>query len=159
MDMITEAQIDKAIEYFNDDPTLVLTKIKELAQEQPYLNPFIFQDSYSVLTKDEQEYLLYIILILYQSIKGKQEYLETMSPDDLQEAEEANWAIWEDEKASGIQEKNTVLFENTEQEELLAFVEDMVLDDEDDEESELSKVGQEIAMVVGKTLIDVLTNS
>ena len=93
MDMITEAQIDKAIEYFNDDPTLVLTKIKELAQEQPYLNPFIFQDSYSVLTKDEQEYLLYIILILYQSIKGKQEYLETMSPDDLQEAEEANWAI------------------------------------------------------------------
>ena len=156
MNMISEAQIEQAIQYFDAEPTLVITKVKELAQEQPNLNPFIFQDAYAVLTKDEQEYLLYIILILYQSIKEESEVLEPMSSKDLQEAEEANWTLWEGEKAKNIQDKNSVLFENTDQEELLAFVEDMVLDDE---ESELSKVGQEIAMVVGKTLIDVLTNS
>jgi hypothetical protein len=151
--MITEAQIERIINSWEENPNEFQIASEKFISDQPALAQFLFQEDFDVLNAPEKEYLFYISLVLYTSAKSVLGQFDPVLINTIEAAEERNWETWEKTKTKVIQEKNNVFFENYEQEDLLAFVEDMVLDDE---ENELSYIAQEICMVAGKTIIDVL---
>jgi hypothetical protein len=70
----------------------------------------------------------------------------------IDQAEEDNWALLEPVKSKRFSDKADVFFKNYPQEDLLAFVEDMLTDDEN---TEVTKEGREPMFVALKTIIDV----
>ncbi|NJL73773.1 MAG: hypothetical protein HC892_00790 [Saprospiraceae bacterium] len=78
--------------------------------------------------------------------------LPELTEENLGEAEELNWELIENTNTRDFRKQLDVFFEHYPQEDLLAFVEDSLVDDD---EFNVTAEGREIILVGLKTLIDV----
>ncbi len=153
--MIPEKIIDAAIESMgtqNEDGYERF--IKEFETKQPVVLGYLFSDNMKLLTEKERNLLLYIVMVIRKS------YLKThngqepspVSPDQLGEAEDKNWSQIEELQHLDFRKKLDVFFEKTPQEDLLAFVEDIL---SDDDEEIITKTAREYIFIAAKTIVDV----
>ena len=103
---------------------------------------------FSSLSPDESELLLFIILTIYQLSHDE---LDSELFDQFIEKEEDNWQIFEDNQKVSWDDKMTMIFESYPQTDLLSFVEDMLVEDED---ITISQIGKEFILVTTKSFID-----
>ena len=158
MQFVSEKIIDAVIdtlENYSDEQ--YEAKMEEFSEAQPVLFAWLFSEHFELLTEDEKGYLQYLSLIAWQSILQVNGEGEPVSEEQIGEAEEGNYAILEASTAKKFRERLNDFFEGSAQEDLLAFAEEAVLEDEDDPEALVSKEGREPIFVALKTLIDVLT--
>ncbi len=127
-------------------------------EKQPILLGYVLSEDFELLTNEEREWLLYLVLVLYQAIESGDKKIDPLSKNDLEAAEEANWARLETVTAKHFRDRMTPFFEGYPQEDLLAFVEDSLTEDEEDTENFLTKEGREPMFVALKSVIDALTN-
>ncbi len=133
-------------------------KVEQFAEAQPVLVAYLFnEENFHLLTDDEKGYLQYLALITWIATVQVNGPSDAVSEEMIGEAEERNYEILEASKAKKFRERLDVFFEETTQEDLLAFAEEAVLEDEDDPESLVTKEGREPIFVAVKTVIDVLT--
>lgn len=152
MTIISEKIIDKFIERYENE-SLYLDDLKILMNEQPDLMAFIDQENYSLLTKNEITLMEYLTVIIYFSSKSISEKKLHIFGKQLEKSEEINWNIF---NTTNTKNFNTILdafFENYEQEDLLALVEDSLQPDED---NIVTTVGREIIFVACKSIIDTI---
>ncbi|NJN35230.1 MAG: hypothetical protein HC817_14265 [Saprospiraceae bacterium] len=132
-------------------------EIEQFGKAQPALMSYIFSEDFELMTQEERELLLYMMLVVWQAVeKTMGEKIHPLSKMALESAEEANWELLDGVTEKRFRERMTVFFENSAQEDLLAFVEDTLTEDEED--SIVTKEGREPMFVAMKTVIDVLTN-
>lgn len=127
--------------------------IAEFQQKQPELMAFILSEDTIFLTTEERDHFLYLSLIIWESVKRKHPEHEPVSSEKIGKAEDTNWEKLEKVKARSFRERLDVFFESYPQEDLLAFVEDALIPDED---SPITKEGREPLFVALKTIIDVI---
>ena len=127
-------------------------------EKQPVLLGYVLSEDFELLTNEEREWLLYLVLVLYQAIESGDKKIDPLSKNDLEAAEEANWSRLETVTAKHFRDRMTPFFEGYPQEDLLAFVEDSLTEDEEDTENFLTKEGREPMFVALKSVIDALTN-
>jgi len=120
------------------------------ASEHPDFLSYLSGEQFSSLSTDESELLLFIILVIYQ-LSG--ETVDQGLFDEFLEKEENNWQIFEDNQKKSWEDKMSMIFESYPQTDLLAFVEDMLVDDEE-EEITISLIGREFILVTAKSFID-----
>ncbi|MGB1216291.1 MAG: hypothetical protein ACPG5P_00360, partial [Saprospiraceae bacterium] len=128
--------------------------IEELKQRQPVVMAYLLSDNFYLLTEQEKDMLLYFALVIrksYQKTNDGQEP-EAISEDEMGNAEEANWARLEDSSAKTFRERLDIFFADTPQEDLLAFFEDVLIDDE---EEITTKAGREYIFVAAKSIVDI----
>ena len=158
MEFVSEKIIDSVIDELEKlDDGQYETLMEEFAEAQPVLVAWLFSEHFDLLTDDEKGYLQYLSLIAWRSIVRVNGPGEPASEDQIGEAEEANFEILEASTDKKFRDRLNVYFEDTDQEDLLAFAEEAVLEDEDDPESMVTKEGREVVFVAVKTLVDVLT--
>ena len=158
MEFVSEKIIDAVIDELEKlDDGQYETLMEEFAEAQPVLVAWLFSEHFDLLTDDEKGYLQYLSLIAWRSIVRVNGPGEPASEDQIGEAEEANFEILEASTDKKFRDRLNVYFEDTDQEDLLAFAEEAVLEDEDDPESMVTKEGREVIFVAVKTLVDVLT--
>ncbi|MFK8104727.1 MAG: hypothetical protein AB8G15_19570, partial [Saprospiraceae bacterium] len=75
----------------------------------------------------------------------------------LEEKEEDNWEKLENVPAGSFRDRLDVFFKDYPQEDLLAFAEDALVEEEEDSDINLTKEGKELMFVALKTIIDCLT--
>jgi hypothetical protein len=144
MDGLSDDQYEKQVESFAD--------------AQPVLFAWLFSEQFDLLNEEEQGYLQYLTLIAWNAIiKANGAPIPPVSEDEIGEAEEKNYEVLELNTGKTFRERLNPFFENYEQEDLLAFAEDAVLDEENDQEPLVSKEGREPIFIALKTMIDVLT--
>lgn len=127
------------------------------AKNQPMLSAWLFGDTFSALKTDEKGFLEYLTLSIWLSVQEIQKEIPTVSEDLIGSREERNCTMMEASKASDFRKKLNVFFEDYPQEDLLAFVEDALLEDEDNENGLVTKGGRDLMFIALKTVIDVLT--
>lgn len=158
MQFVSEKVIDAVIdelETFSDEQYEV--QMEAFAEAQPVLFAWLFSEHFELLNEDEKGYLQYLSLIAWRSIVRVNGDVEAVSEEQIGEAEEANYAVLEAATAQKFRERLDSFFEGSPQEDLLAFAEEAVLEDEDDPDSLVSKEAREPIFVAVKTLVDVLT--
>jgi hypothetical protein len=158
MEFVSEHIIDAVIdelESFSDDQ--YEAQMEAFAEAQPVLFAWLFSEHFELLNEDEKGYLQYLSLIAWRSIVRVNGDLEAVSEDQIGEAEEANYAILEASTAQTFRDRLNDFFEESAQEDLLAFAEEAVLEDEDDPDSLVSKEAREPIFIALKTLVDALT--
>ncbi len=130
------------------------SRMQQFADRQPVAFAYLFSEQFDLLTDDEKGYLQYLALIIHESWLKVNPDTDPISEEELGLAEERNHEILEASGGATLKKRLDPFFENTPQEDLLAMVEDAVLDEEDLEV--LTKEGREPIFIALKSLIDCL---
>lgn len=144
--MITEEDIEEVIaeiEQEDFEDTFVVDEVL-------YWN-YLNSDSFKGLSEAEHQMLFFINSVIYHSCKDLLSEDYEFEIEEYQTYEEENWNIREGTKKWS--EALDVFFKEYDQEDLLAFVEDMLAPDEE-EESEISELGREVIFITAKSYID-----
>lgn len=158
MKFVSEKDIDatiEALENYSDEQ--YEKQMEAFAESQPVIFAWLFSEAFELLTEDERGYLQYLSLIAWKSIEKVNGPAGEVSEEEIGEAEEKNYAILEASTAKKFRDRLTPFFEDSSQEDLLAFAEEAVLESEDDPDSLVTKEGREPIFIAVKTLVDVLT--
>jgi hypothetical protein len=129
-------------------------EVEFFTQKYPVLIEYWGAEDFSLLTDDERELMLYLMLILSKAVEQARGKITPLSNLAIENAEERNWERLDGVTAKRFRERMDIFFENYEQEDLLAFVEDNLVEDDD---SMVTKEGREPIFVALKSVIDVLT--
>lgn len=150
---ISEQIIDEITEALDNQENSYDLAIADMQAKQPILFSYLISESFKLLTKEESDYLLYLALVIWKAVNstiGEQPILDSAK---IEEIEEQNWTLFNETNARRFKEKLDAFFEQYPQEDLLAFVEDALVDDED---SFVTKEGRELLFIGLRTTIDVL---
>lgn len=131
-------------------------EVAVFGEKQPVLLGYVLSEDFELLTNEEREWLLYLVLVIYKATENGLKKIDPLRKNDLEAAEEANWARLEAVTAKRFRDRMTPFFESYPQEDLLAFVEDS-LTEEEEADNFLTKEGREPMFVALKSVIDVLT--
>lgn len=144
---ITEENIDLAIAELNDNES----EVDRLLEKYEYVMAYLASESSELLTEVEYLYLSDLALILLKVIDT---YDADFIPaeEKLWDAEEDNWARWESQGMLSFRKKLDHFFEGYPEEDLLAFIEDSLEPDED--EDVLTGPGREVIFIGLKSIVD-----
>ena len=150
MKFINEDQIESYAEVVGnlEDYETLLT---DLSETQPALVSYLYSDSFQSFTLEEQRLFLFMALVIWKAIDENHDEIDELSEDDIAAAEEKNWEILQGAGKGDFRERLTPFFDDTPQEDLLAFVEDSVVPDED---NMVTEEGKEYLFISMKTIID-----
>ena len=143
--MITESEIDVCIEKLENDPGSAL-------EIPPEFTSYLQSEVYPNLKEYERQILAFSLSIIHNCCASKFE--ELFDLEYYLDNEESNWSIRD--KDSSLDDSLNIFFNGYPEEDLLAFVEDMLIEDED---FEISIAGKEIIVICTKSYIDLLVNS
>lgn len=155
MRIITEDIIDRVVERFDDSDAAYEKAVTALEEEQPVLMGYLFSEEFEAFTQDEREYLLMLAIITWTSVKETGDEVPEITEQALAEAEEQNWAKLEGVPSKHFNDRLDVFFDGYAQEDLLAFLEDALAEDEED--SIVTKEAREPIFVTLKSVVDCLT--
>jgi hypothetical protein len=161
MAFVPEHIIEDCALQIGGSPEKAEALLTAMSAAQPALLPFIAgEESESAFTQAEREYLLYLLLVVWKAwdtVHGRQPVVPL---EAFSEAEEKNWELLEASPEKRFRERLDVLFAHSAQEDLLAFLEDMLAEPEDDEdvdaEPSISREGREPMFVLLKSVVDCL---
>ena len=155
--MVSEKTIEPIIAHFGSGEVDYERAIREFSGRQPAIVSFLLADHEGALTDHEQELLVYLATIIFRSVEAEEGELPKATPEEVAHAEEINWELLGSSKARSFRERLDVFFRNTPEEDLLAFIEDSLVDDEEAETQIVTPEGREPMFVLLKTVVDVLT--
>ncbi|NJB87317.1 hypothetical protein GGR26_003097 [Lewinella marina] len=153
--MISEAAINRTLDRLESGDEAYEQQIQDFAESQPELMEYLTNEDVEAFTEGERELLLFAALVIFQSIDDEQSGLPEVTGDAIATAEERNYEIMAGSKGATLRDRFTPFFEQSEEEELLAFVEDLTLSEE--EGDAISPEAREPFFVTLKTVIDTLT--
>ncbi|MEM9990662.1 MAG: hypothetical protein AAF738_02800 [Bacteroidota bacterium] len=155
MIFVAEDTINQVISELEQLNGAVEASIEQLKAEQPMLLAYITSEQFDMLNTEEREYLIYLIQVLLQSIhKAVNAVLPTLEEEEIGNAEEQVWEMMEKAKGKTFRDRLDVFFEGYPQEDLLAFVEDSLVEAADPKEDDITTEGRELLFVAARTTID-----
>lgn len=152
MQFVPEPVIDEVIEKLEHENTYV-TAMQSLENDQPDLFAYIHHENHSLLTHDEGLMLEFMATVIYESSKACSQHIARIQGSEIEEADEANWTIFNEHSSKKFNAILDVFFDGYPQEDLLAFVEDTL---QADEEQIVTTIGREILFIACKSIIDTL---
>jgi len=154
---ISETIIEQVAENLSNSAANYTAAIQELEIVQPLLLAYLLSENFKLLTEEERSYQLYLSLVIWKSVQQVEPKAADLTEELLDTLEESNWETLNNSTARRFRERLDRFFDNTTQEDLLAFVEDALTDDEEDADNKLiTKEGKELVFIGLKTVIDCL---
>ena len=151
--MINEQQIDEVIDQLSESDDVFEAHLDALQDEQPMLLSYLFSEDNEAFTNEEREYLIFLSVVIWQAFRRSRHTERVPTTEEISEAEERNWELLNGVPAQHFADRISVFFEDYPEEDLLAFIEDAL---SDDEESPITREGREPMFVTLKTVVDVL---
>lgn len=151
---VSEEIIDNTIDLLEATPEAFDHLLEKMEEEQPILLAYFFSEQFDLFTESERSYLQYLALVIWHASRKVFGQTALVTEEQISAAEDNNWEQLEQVNAHGFRERMGVFFEQTNQEDLLAFIEDALLDDEDD--AIVTKEGREALFVTLKSVADLL---
>jgi hypothetical protein len=156
MRIVSDSIIDDVIEYLDTLEEDYDVHIESMAKKQPMLVAYLESETMEVLSEEERDFLMYLALVIFKAVERVNKNIPQVTEAQLGEAEEHNWELAESAKGAEFNERLDVFFNEYAHEDLLAFVEESLTDDPDDEDNLdfITKEGREPLFVAAKTVID-----
>ena len=151
---ITQEAIEAIMLRLQTTPDLFSSLLDGLEREQPAIINWIFSESFDILNQEEKQYFLFLSLVIIVSISEALEIEDVIDPKRIEVAEEKNWEVFTSQSAKEFREKINVFFDAYPQEDLLAFVEDAL--ELEQEDQVVTTIGRPPMFMALKTLIDIL---
>ncbi len=151
--LVDEKTIESIIESLENNEKLLALEAR-WKEKFPAISDYLNQDSFSLLVEEEKAYVSFIIAVIFLSWEVKYgEFDKDLKPKKLERIEEANWEKLNNAKGKTFREKLDNFFEGHTQEDLLAFIEDSI---QDDEEQMVSGAARDIVFICAVTVLDTI---
>jgi len=121
----------------------------KFSEAEPHYWHYLNSETFTSLTEVEHQLLFFINSVIYHACKEQLDDDYEFDIEDYQAFEEQNWGIRESTKS--WEETVNTFFEDYEEEDLLAFVEDMLADEENES---ITQVGKEVIFISCKSYVD-----
>ncbi len=161
MEFVSEQIIDEAILSLEKEIEAKDTELlmEDMGRHQPAVLSYLLSEAFKLLTQKEREYLVSLSMVIWRATRKVNPNAEPVDPRTLEEKEEDNWEKLEEVPAGSFRDRLDIFFKDYPQEDLLAFAEDALVEEEEEEDSgiALTKEGKELMFVALKTIIDCLT--
>lgn len=152
--MVETYIIDEVTEELSASEKALEHTLDMMNQQQAVLLAYLFSENFEAFEENEREFILFLSSVIWKSIFRVWGSQDPITEVQIELAEEANWALIQSAKGQNFRDRLNVFFEeNPAKEDLLAFVEDALLEDED---SPVTEEGREPIFVSLKTIIDCL---
>ena len=152
MNFVSETVIDEAAATLGSEENLSAI-VKDFKTKQPVVLAYLFSENFELLTQKEREYMMFLALVIWNASENAQPEIAQVEQKLLEDLEERNWEKLQKVVSRKFNERIDVFFKNYPQEDLLAFVEDALVQDED---SEITNEGRDYIFIALKTIIDCL---
>ena len=153
MNFISEEVINQVLDELSEDDTTIEYLTKEFAEAQPFLLSFLLSEGFEVLDAQEKSLLFYLAMVMYFSVVKVYPEIDIVELVAIQAIDEENWTTVDQSRFKTMKEIADHFFNGFKQEDLLAFVEDALMEDE---EYSLSNIGRNVIFVSMKSIIDAL---
>lgn len=151
--LVDENIIESIIESLDNNQKLIDLE-KRWADDFPSISDYLNQENFSLLINEEKAYLNFIIAVIFLSWEKKFGGFEKdFNPKSLEKIEESNWEKLNKANGKSFREKLDVFFEGHSQEDLLAFIEDSI---QEDEEQMVSSAARDIVFICATTILDTI---
>lgn len=152
--MVEAYIIDEVTEELSSSEKAFEHAVELINQQQPVLLSYLFSESFEAFTQSERAYLLFLAAVIWKSVFRVWGQQDTIEEGELSLAEDRNWGLLQSAGSRGFRERMNVFFDDAPgEEDLLAFIEDALLDDED---SPVTQEGREPLFVTLKSIVDCL---
>ncbi len=152
MKFVNENIIEKAAEKLGSDEAVFSASLEKFNDSQAEILAYFFSEDTHAFTNPEREWMLFLLLVILEATEPFYEE-QDISEQLVLLTEEKNWELLQAAKGKTFRDRLDIFFEDYPQEDLLAFIEDSVTDDED---GNISKEGREPLFIMLKTIVDVL---
>lgn len=162
--MIPESALDAALARLDDEAAVEAAAVALAREQTPYLQ-YLRTEGFDLLTADERDYLLYLALVVYAACGEHlgEAGVPTLDGDRVEAWDERCWGWMEAASNRPMRERLDAFFAAIDQEELLAFAEDSLVDPERDDDDDgpggvgaalfVSAASRELGLVALATLI------
>lgn len=116
----------------------------------PGVVAFLSQDSVRLLTDDEYAMLWYIVTVILRSWQQVHGSLPDLTVESLGDQEEQLWTWYDQDAKLPFSQRLDRFFDATKEEDLLAFVEDMTVLDDD---QIITEAGRPILVVMASAIV------
>lgn len=152
---ITSEQLDQALEYVNQqlsDETSSEALMGQMSEQQPLMLAYLMSGDEEEMEEEEMEYLLYLGTVIWKAFDLAHPGLGEVIEPLLEEIEDKNAELFSEsgDEADDLMTTVENLMGDYTQPELLAFVSDALMDDEEG----ISEEAMGEAFFVLKTVID-----
>lgn len=149
--MVSEETVESVVDLLTTtDLEEELTRMNML---QPEILAYLTSEDFELLTSDERDVMLYSALVIYKSVKKVKHKFPKVTPQAIESAEEKNWLLLDGVAQKKFRDRISIFFETSPEEDLIAFIEDMLADDD---ENPITAEGREPIFIALKTIVDVL---
>ena len=150
--MVSEKEIDRIIQEL-EEASVYQDRLKSVVESQEAIVSYLESEGFEILSNDERDLLWYLTVVVIESVKDSGLSISDVKVKDIESTEEKNYSSLENEHIK-FSEMADLLFDGYPEEDLLAFIEDTVIPDE---ENFPSPVGRKVIFMTMKTIIDVVT--
>ena len=148
---VHEKTILKVLERYGAEEIAIASLIESFISKQAHLWKYINDEIIPVLTKKEADYLVFLLLIIENATELSDVEIPVVEVSEFEEIEEANWEKFEGVKSKKFRARLDPFFEDSKEEDLLAFVEDMLtLEDED----QITSIGRDPIFIACASFIE-----
>ena len=135
--MIPADAIDRALARL-DNETEVERAMVAFATEQPAFLQYLRTEAFDLLSQDERDYLQYLVLVLAEAVRDHTGAVPALRAERLEHLDELCWGWMQDGVNKPMRERLDVFFEHIDEEEMLAFAEDSLVDPDRDDAADNS---------------------
>lgn len=152
---ITPEQLDQALEFVNQqlsDEASSETLMGQMSEQQPLMLAYLMSGDEEAMEEEEMEYLLYLGTVIWKAFDLAHTGLAEVTEPQLEEIEDKNAELFSTtgDDTDDLMAAAENMMEGYSQPELLAFVSDALMDDEEG----ISEEAMGEAFFVLKTVID-----
>ena len=117
---------------------------------------YLEQEIFSILKAPEADLLLFIHYVVTEAYRKSDLSISAFELHSFFDMEEDMWAQYEEESKKGFRDRISPTFTKLDEEELLAFVEDLLLESSEEEEIQVSATGRDVIWNVSSAFIGIM---
>ena len=155
---ITEEKINQSIDAISkSDNPMTLYISKGNTESYQIIESYLSSEAFHFLSIEEKAYMSYLNMVLWRAAISSGIELKEIGIDQILDREESNWALFHKHRNRDFRESVTPFFQDYQEEDALAFIEDSLIDGE--EEEFVSTTGREFLFIGLKTILDLITGN
>ena len=144
--MILESHIDNYLQSLEDN-------VNDIFLEEKAFLAYLASDNFDVLNDGERRVMFFCCEVIFHAYKNCHGEYPELDMAVFYINEESNWTMREE--ASSWETCKDEFFKASDEEDMLAFVEDVLVDDEDEN---MTDIGKEFIFILCKSYIDTVTS-
>jgi len=154
---IDETTIDNILIKLDQEESYDLRLTEQFTETFEDYQVYLEKEIFPILTPSEADLLLFIHNVIHESLNVKKASIRVFELHEFFDLEDTLWKAFEDNIKLPFQERITPVFEEIDEEDALAFVEDLLVEPDDDTETKISASGRDVIWNVSAAFIKLVT--